>query len=565
MAPKKAAARPASSSTAKRPIRGPSQALRSPAPRPPMGRVQSLVESMAGDPAALTRFAEQMDGFLQQCSSQPSTSAGLPQPVGVSSPASSFSSDNGREGLLAGAVGSDPQVTRPHYSPAARGRARRSSYSSRRVSGIRNPSSSSARRSRIAQPPAEVASVSGLSRVVSSPSASGLAQPNPDSESSIEDSLPVPARRSAGKNRRGRGSSRRRAERRRDDTSASHSAPGLAQDPGASRPHSDSASSMEDSLPVPARRSLGGKRHRRRSSRKRAKRRRADSSSSYTGTSSSSDDESDKSLELYWGFGESASGLPRWAWERRANTHRAKYGAVQECRDGVLIPDTKVSTNSARDIIPGSHLATKLRARILNGRYVDIFKLAPPSEDQEKGPSSRKRSGATIPDKTFEHWLDCFQVFAGVVVAAYPRRSLHLFVYLSIVRSAFTKAGEKAAIKYDENFRRRAAKIPTARWDRRDLDVWTTHVAPLIDKKAPEQQKFKPAAFRTSRRLLCWDFNKGSCQRQGCKYAHVCERCNGSHAASSCFGGRRPFRGGRGGSQQNQKPTPSPAIPAAGK
>ncbi|XP_077787003.1 uncharacterized protein LOC144328100 [Podarcis muralis] len=565
MAPKKATARPGSSSTAKRPIRGPSQRLRSPVSSPPMGRVQSLVASMAGDPAALSRFAEQMDGFLQQCSSQPSTSAGMPHPVGASSPASSLSSENGGEGLLTGTVGSDPQLTRPRNVPATRGRTRRSTYASRGASGRGNLSSSSARRGRIAQPPAVVASGSGLSRVVSSPPASGLAQPNPDSESSVEDSLPVPASRSSGGKRHSKGSSRRHAGRRRDDTSSSYSAPLVAQDPGASQPNSDSASSMEDSLPVPAKRSLGGKRHRRRSSRKHAKRRRADSSSSYTGTSSSSDDEADQSMELYWGFGETASGLPRWAWERRANTHRAKYGAVQECRDGVLVPDTKVSTNSARDIIPGSHLATKLRSRILNGRYVDIFKLAPPSEDQEKGPSSKKRPGAAIGDRTFEHWLDCFQVFAGVVVAAYPRRSLHLFVYLSIVRSAFTKAGEKAAIKYDENFRRRAAKIPTARWDRRDLDVWTTHVAPLIDKKAPEQQKFKPAAFRTSRRLLCWDFNKGSCQRQGCRFAHVCERCNGSHAASSCFGGRRPFRGGRGGSQQTQKPTPSPATSAAGK
>ncbi|CAI5782152.1 Hypothetical predicted protein, partial [Podarcis lilfordi] len=59
--------------------------------------------------------------------------------------------------------------------------------------------------------------------------------------------------------------------------------------------------------------------------------------------------------------------------------------------------------------------------------------------------------------------------------------------------------GEKAAIKYDENFRRRAARIPSARWDRKDLDVWTTYVAPLMDKKVPEQQKSKTAAFKSGR------------------------------------------------------------------
>ncbi|XP_077791725.1 uncharacterized protein LOC144329089 [Podarcis muralis] len=505
MAPKKASARADRATTAKRPIRGPSQALRSPAPSQSLGRVQSFMAGIADDPAAMTRFAAEMDGVLQRCSTRPPAPTRPPQPLVPSSPTSSLSSELGGEGPSTSTAGLVSRPTRPSSLPATRASSRRARRSSRRVSRGKTPSTPASRRNRAVQPLVEVASGSGTSHVVSSVA------------------------------------------------------------PGPSRQDLDSGSSMEDSLPVPARRSLGGKRRHKRSSRKHAKRRREDSSSSYTGTSSSSDDELGGPIELYWGFGEEASGLPRWAWERRANAHRAKYGAVQECRDGVLVPDVKVSTNSARDIIPGSHLATKLRSRILNGRYVDMFKLAPPSEDQEKADFPKKRPGNPTVDKTFEHWLDCFQVFAGVVVAAYPRRSLHLFVYLSIVRSAFTKAGEKAAIKYDENFRRRAARIPSARWDRRDLDVWTTHVAPLIDKRVPEQQKPKSAAFRTSRRMLCWDFNKGSCQRQGCKYAHSCEKCGGTHAAAACFSGRRPFRGGRGGAQQNPRPTPSTATAASGK
>ncbi|XP_077783336.1 uncharacterized protein LOC144327493 [Podarcis muralis] len=507
MAPKRDSARPGSSSTAKRPIRGPSQALRSPAPSQPVGRVQSLVASMAGDPAALSRFAAQMDGFLQQCSSQPSTSAGPSRPVRVSSPSVSSYSEDGREELSAGRGVADSQLTQPHHLPAVHGRGRGSRFSSGRASGGRASSRPSSRRGWYRTPPVEAPAASGRSRVVSSSSA-----------------------------------------------------------PGPSRPNDDSESSAEDSLPVPARKSSGGKRHRRRSSRRRAKRRKDDSSTSYTGTSSSSsDDETGKSLELYWGFGEAASGLPRWAWERRSNSHRARYGAVQECRDGVLLPDVKVSTNSARDVIPGSHLPSKLRTRILNGRYVDMFKLAPPSEDQEKGSFPKRRQGAATSDRTFELWLDCFQVFAGVVVAAYPRRALHLVVYQSIVRTAFTSAGEKAAIKYDENFRRRAARIPSARWDRKDLDVWTTYVAPRIEKKQPEQQKVRSGAPRPGRRLLCWDFNKGSCQRPGCKFAHMCERCNGLHPASSCYAGRRPFRGGKGGSQQAPKPPTPSAAAGTGK
>ncbi|XP_077780548.1 uncharacterized protein LOC144326953 [Podarcis muralis] len=508
MAPKKVASRSCPAATSKRPIRGPSQALRSPSASQPVGRVQSLVASMAGDPAALSRFAAEMDGFLQHCSTQPSTSGRQPPAAVALSPASPSSSEDGGEGSSSGGLIANPQLSQSPVLPAGRGQPRRSGRSTRRASGRGAPLAESTRGRSPARRTAAVASGSGISRAVSVQSVSVPSQLEPESESSIEDSLPVPARMS-----------------------------------------------------------LGGKRRQKKSSRKRAKRKRDDTSSSHSGTSSSSSDDEGSNMQLYWGFGESASGLPRWAWERRSNTHRALYGAVQECKDGMLVPDVKVSTNSARDIIPGSHLSSKMRSRILNGRYVDMFRLLPPSEEQDKeGSSSKKRSGASTVDRTFEHWLDCFQVFAGVVVAAYPRRSLHLFVYLSIVRSAFSKAGEKAAIKYDENFRRRAAKIPSARWDRKDLDVWTTHVAPLIDKKVPEQQKSKFSAFRSGRRLLCWDFNKGSCQRPACRFTHNCEKCNGSHPASSCFGGRRPFRGGRGGSQQPPKSAPPlPSTSGAGK
>nr|XP_034954535.1 uncharacterized protein LOC118076098 [Zootoca vivipara] len=329
-----------------------------------------------------------------------------------------------------------------------------------------------------------------------------------------------------------------------------------------------STSSAEDPLPVPARASQGGKRRRKKCSQRHSKKCKVDTSSSSTTGSSTSSDESDASLGLYWGFGELDLRLPRWAWARRANSHRARYGAVQECLNGELVPETRVSTNSARDLIPGSHLSSKLRSRILNGRYVDLFDLAPPEDYipvQGKLSLPKKRDTARKVERTFERWLDCFQVFSGVVVAAYPRRALHMIVYQSIVRSAFTMAGEAAAIAYDEQFRRRAAKIETARWDRKDLDVWTTYVVPSVERRPIEQQKSKTSAFKASNGLRCWDFNKGLCLRQPCGYAHICERCGGTHPATSCFGGRRPFCGGKGAPNNRRRepslPFPPPSSP----
>ncbi|XP_060127316.1 uncharacterized protein LOC132592812 isoform X2 [Zootoca vivipara] len=333
----------------------------------------------------------------------------------------------------------------------------------------------------------------------------------------------------------------------------------------ASRREGLSSASGEEALPVPARASSGGKRRHKSRSRRRAKRRKDDTSASTTSGSSSSSEGSDHSMGLYWAYGEVDSGLPRWAWARRANSHRARYGAVQECLDGELVPETTVSTNSTRDIIPGSHLSSKLRSRILDGKYVDIFDLAPPEEVvPEQGNAlvgTKKKGRGRKVERTFERWLDCYQVFSGVVVAAYPRRALHLIVYQSIVRSAYNMAGEAAAIAYDERFRRRASKIDTARFDRKDLDLWTTYVAPSVSRKPAEQQRAKTQPFKAAPKLRCWDFNKGLCQRPRCIYAHTCDRCGGSHPAVNCYAGRRPFRGGRGGFRQAPRGS-APALPA---
>lgn len=507
MAPKKAAGRPVPARSSKRPIKGPSQALRSPQPGQSLKRIQAMVSSLSGDPVTLARVEAEMDGLLHRCSTPSTSSAFPPPPVDVSSPASSSSEEG--EPLLAGVGLPDAPQVQPSVLPVSqdavprgRGRAR---VGARRSASTRGR----AVRGSPVRPPALGHSNPVHSQVVSVQSAPGAVQQGEASDSSIEDSLPLPPRSSS-----------------------------------------------------------GGHRRRKRGSRRHSKKRRRDTSSSTSGTSSiSSSSDEGAPLKLYWGYGES-SGLPKWVWERRANSHRARYGAVQECREGVLVPDVRVSTNSARDIIPGAHLSSKLRSRILDGRYVDIFSLAPPLDGQEpldKGLSvPKRRTIVAKADRTFERWMDSFQVFAGVISAAYPKRSLHLWVYLSIVRSAFTMAGETAALSYDQNFRRRAAKIPTARWDRKDLDVWTTYVAPRIEKKASELQKFKPATQKVGRKWFCWDFNKGICQRQACKFAHLCDKCSGSHSASACSAARRPFRRG-GGSQQPPKVPAQPPVPGAGK
>ena len=59
------------------------------------------------------------------------------------------------------------------------------------------------------------------------------------------------------------------------------------------------------------------------------------------------------------------------------------------------VKDTKVSTNSARDIIPGAHLSSRIQNRILNGKFVDMVKPIPPDED----PQVKDKAGASLRKK----------------------------------------------------------------------------------------------------------------------------------------------------------------------
>ncbi|XP_034964124.1 uncharacterized protein LOC118081792 [Zootoca vivipara] len=202
-------------------------------------------------------------------------------------------------------------------------------------------------------------------------------------------------------------------------------------------------------------------------------------------------------------------------------------------------------TEEDSDIILGNHLSRRKRAKILNGDYVDIslLPLARISGKGEKKQShGRCRYRASHADRTFENWLDRFQVSMGVVVAAYPKRAMHLMAYMSHVRRAFALAGESAVLTYHEDFHRNASLLPTTHWDLRDQNYWMEHVGPYVEKQQPDATKFgKFKAKRDPCRRVCWEYNKGVCQRPNCKYALECERCLVNHPASSYFQGKQPF------------------------
>ncbi|CAI5767983.1 Hypothetical predicted protein [Podarcis lilfordi] len=198
---------------------------------------------------------------------------------------------------------------------------------------------------------------------------------------------------------------------------------------------------------------VSGKEVQRKRSGKGKKKRRKDDSDDDDESGTSSSDDSDSSLGCYWGEGEDLGALPDWCLERRANFHRKQFGETLEWKDGALVEQVNTT-----DDVPGYHLSTKLRAKILNGEYVDIFKLVPTWIAMRRG-KLKCRNGAPRAERSFANWLEGFYVFMGVVSMAYPKRAWHLVNYLKIVREVYALAGEDAAIAYDTEFRQNASHL----------------------------------------------------------------------------------------------------------
>ncbi|CAI5771629.1 Hypothetical predicted protein [Podarcis lilfordi] len=124
MSPKRVPAQPALTVPPKRTIQGPSQLLRSPSTGQASGCLQSLVSSLAGDPAALARFASEVDSLIQRCSAGPSQQPAVTTAAAVSSLSDSASSDE-NDLPMSGVLFSDSQFSRNAGSAPAftRGRA----------------------------------------------------------------------------------------------------------------------------------------------------------------------------------------------------------------------------------------------------------------------------------------------------------------------------------------------------------------------------------------------------------------------------------------------------------
>lgn len=268
------------------------------------------------------------------------------------------------------------------------------------------------------------------------------------------------------------------------------------------------------------------------------------SDASLTSGESSSDEDAAHADGNYWAAGALVPGLPAWLHKWRVGGGSAS-GEVWGNRAPSGLPPLRYSD---RDEPPGIHLSCKLRNRVLDSFYVDLFSLVIPEDEPANTDSKgRKTSQGITVDRSSSNWLKGYTVYMSVILATYSERGWHLANHLGNVLRAQSLAGDAPAMQYDCEFRKLVSHNELARWDLLHGKIWVVKVGPYM-KQAVDQEKRKAHLRRDPTQRVCWEFNQGKCFCPHCKFEHLCEACLGAHAKLACRRGaatQQSFRGSR--------------------
>ena len=194
----------------------------------------------------------------------------------------------------------------------------------------------------------------------------------------------------------------------------------------------------------------------------------------------------------------------------------------------------------------GATLSPSLRQKIINGNYVDfallvdIDNLSDSDSDLEEGSFTLKNgnlklSKAKTKNKfiSFPDWVGAWNVFTCVFLESHQDLS-YVFKFgkhLEIVRGLY-KAG-KDWRHYDIKFRK-YVEAGVARWGVTKSELYDKS---FLRVESVGTNKRKTTVVQKSSKSLsfCYGFQKGSCQKNNCKYKHYCKLCGQfGHGAHAC-------------------------------
>ncbi len=151
---------------------------------------------------------------------------------------------------------------------------------------------------------------------------------------------------------------------------------------------------------------------------------------------------------------------------------------------------------------------------------------------------------------SIDTWTFAFTIFMSIFLEKHSQRARELIQYMDTIRRAARDFGGQGWLSYDVSFRQEQAHMPTRSWATLDHTLYLTHLfapANLANRVganfSPNRvaQRGQPSArtqdgfrgFRSNN--PCFEYNKGKCNQNPCRYTHKCTRCSGyNHPVFKC-------------------------------
>ena len=128
--------------------------------------------------------------------------------------------------------------------------------------------------------------------------------------------------------------------------------------------------------------------------------------------------------------------------------------------------------------LPDADILEKIKQRILNLEYVDIYELLPEAwqfdrvQEQHGQCCHQTKYTRRSPITSLPLWLECYATLVTVITSRYPAYVAELMAYQqTIIRTARNFKGT-AWVTYDMCYRRRAARAKHLRWSSMDLELY---------------------------------------------------------------------------------------------
>ena len=250
------------------------------------------------------------------------------------------------------------------------------------------------------------------------------------------------------------------------------------------------------------------------------------------------------------------------------------------------VPHTLASAVPAipmgRPFIPSAaNVSQRLRAKILQGRDINLVSIILPSPECDKTFASGENVSAILKssdprlnrDLSIGQFLVAFGIFRDVICSVYPDRRQELDAYLALIGDINLTYGKALFYQYHKAFSRKAALYVAQYNTRSDWSVLDTEVLMMViggaqavtcntcggtghasalcptvpfmssfpAPSAPGAQFSRRGGDMRGRKVqhvnnqpICINFNENVCSFPNCRYLHICSSCHDAHPRSVC-------------------------------